>query len=72
MLTVPIAAEAVSSGRTAKPDAFSRRRTAIIWRSRPNRNPRARTAVTVPVSASALKKFMNEVFGTKMEVPTNA
>ncbi len=33
MLTVPIAAEAVSSGRTAKLAALSKRRTAITWRS---------------------------------------
>ncbi|MBQ3404126.1 MAG: hypothetical protein IJG63_01750, partial [Oscillospiraceae bacterium] len=31
--TVPEAAEAVSSGRTGKPDALSRKRTAITWRS---------------------------------------
>jgi len=52
MLTVPIAAEAVSSGRTAKPDALSKRRTAITWRSLLKRHHLVLVVVTVLVSVS--------------------
>ena len=48
-----IAAEAVSSGRTGKPDALSRRRTAITWPSLRKRTRLAKAAAMLPVSASA-------------------
>ena len=44
MLTVPIAAEAVSSGRTGKSDALSKKKTATTWRSPRSRHPLVQAA----------------------------
>ena len=51
-LTVREAAEAVSSGRTGKSDAPSKKKTATTWRSPRSRHPLVQAAVTVLVSVS--------------------
>ena len=55
MLTVREAAEAVSSGRTGKSDAPSKKRIATTWRSLRNRLHLVQVAVTVHVSEWKLK-----------------
>ena len=52
-LTVQQAAEAVSSGRTEKQGALSRRRTVTTWPSLRRRNRPVTAAATAPASASA-------------------
>ena len=64
MLTVPVAAEAVSSGRNAKPDALSKRRIAITWPSLRKRTHLAKAAAKAGVEQdSRLGPYSRRVIG---------